>query len=307
MRTLRACDRQGFAEKMPVIKVYRHGYTCGIPPEKNDHIRAKRGNVGGWSNSSTRSNTNFLRSIRDRDLTGHGCALTLTLKECPETHEDWKRLREAFLVKLRRTGLIRLHWVTEWQRRGVPHLHCAAYFNDSDQAVMASLHWYKLTRGDYGSKMQSQHHCEIHDSVGWFEYLSKHASRGVSHYQRSPENIPDGWKATGRMWGKIGDWPTDEPKVFRPTQEGFYKFRRVCAGLVKASARASGDRRRISHAKSMLRSKVFNPTLTESQVSDKQRFQSAVRGLSEWLPWTVTAQILAWLFKQGYELNQDQE
>ena len=62
---------------MPVLTEYRHGLTMGIPPGRNDHMRAKREAVEGWSDSSTRRNTRFLYSVDERHLTGFGFALIL--------------------------------------------------------------------------------------------------------------------------------------------------------------------------------------------------------------------------------------
>lgn len=51
----------------------------------------------------------------------------LTLRHCPPTSDDWTRLVKVLQQRLRRAGLLRWHWVVEWQRRGVPHLHLAVY------------------------------------------------------------------------------------------------------------------------------------------------------------------------------------
>jgi len=47
----------------------------------------------------------------------------------------WTRLVKTLLQRLRRAGLLRWHWVVEWQRRGVPHLHLAVY---AQEGVVAS-------------------------------------------------------------------------------------------------------------------------------------------------------------------------
>jgi hypothetical protein len=114
---------------MPVIQVYRHGMTAGVPPSMPPSPTHRRGDVQGWSKNATRSNTRFLYSVDETKLTGHGCAVTLTIRDCPPSAQDWKRLREALFVRLRRMGLVRAHWLTEWQRRGVPHLHGALWFD----------------------------------------------------------------------------------------------------------------------------------------------------------------------------------
>ena len=277
---------------MPVMKLYHHGLTAGVPPTMNNHLRAKRGDVGGWSASSTRSNTRFLYSVRENDLTGHGLALTLTLKHCPVDHEEWHRMRRAFFERLRRMGMIRAHWVTEWQRRGVPHLHCAVWFPNHtfiEAYTRATDHWCVVAR-DCGAGLRGQYALPISDSVGWFKYLSKHASRGVSHYQRNPENIPQGWKKTGRMWGYLGDWPTDDAMQMSVSGAAFYAFRRIVRARTIAEARASGDRRRLRYVRGML--------------TCHDKALSSVRGVSEWIPLDTQLQILAYLASMGHEVEQ---
>ena len=107
----------------------------------NTHKRAKRDVVTGWSAGATRRNLQFLYSIDERDLDGEGFAVTLTLRDCPPTAEDWQYLVKQFFMYLKRIlsyasaalggdfTLLRYHYVTEWQRRGVPHLHATIYFS----------------------------------------------------------------------------------------------------------------------------------------------------------------------------------
>lgn len=195
---------------MPVLTEYRHGLTMGNPPGRNDHQRAKRSTVEGWTDASTRRNTRFLYSVDERKLTGHGFGLSLTVRDCPPTGAAWKQLRERFVKRLRRMGMIRMHWLTEWQRRGCPHMHAAVWFDeglrDRDPMAMATIvdHWVALA-AEYGAGPRGQHVAQITDSVGWFQYLSKHAVRGLGHYQRSADGIPPGWERTGRMWGYLAN------------------------------------------------------------------------------------------------------
>ena len=86
---------------------------------------------------ATRRNTRFLYSVQEDQLDGHGYAVTLTLKSCPPSSKDWHRIRRAWEMRMVRAGMIRLHWVTEWQRRGVPHLHCAIWFPETTPPVQA--------------------------------------------------------------------------------------------------------------------------------------------------------------------------
>lgn len=275
---------------MPIIRSYRHGLTAGIPPSVNSHPRALRGDVGGWSDKSTRSNTRFLYSVDERELDGRGMALTLTLRDCPPTHDEWHRMRRAMIKRLERMGLVRGHWLTEWQRRGVPHLHAAVWFENRDPFLTRSVRdaWLSVA-GAYGASPQAQHVVGISDAVGWFQYLSKHAVRGLGHYQRSSENMPDGWKTTGRMWGHVGDWPVNESLRIEIDLPGFYAFRRIVQRWRLADSKAEGDANRIRSAKRMLRS--------------KERAVGQMRGVSEWLPERLTLPILTHLAAMGFSVR----
>nr|CRY97551.1 hypothetical protein [uncultured prokaryote] len=257
---------------------------------KNDHLRAKRGQVEGWSEGAVRRNTRFLMSIREDQLTGAGVALTLTLRECPATAQDWHRLRRAWIKRMERAGMLRLHWVTEWQRRGVPHLHGAIWWPDQYDMVTPLDAWVEVA-AEYGAGLRGQHARMIDGPVGWFQYLSKHAARGVKHYQRSAENMPEGWqRKTGRVWGHVGDWPLREAVRLDLQDQhgdgGWFAYRRMVRGWRLADARAGGDRYRIRSARSML-------TCSDQAVS-------RVRGLTDWVPEGVTLAMAANLAGRGY-------
>lgn len=295
---------------MSVITVWRHGMSLGNPPSSNSHRRAKRDTCQGWSNSSTRSNTRFLYSVDEQKLDRYGLALTLTLRYCPATHDEWKRLRTAFFKRLRRLGLVRAHWITEWQRRGVPHLHMAVWFDSSvlfpgtinmpalnawcspvpARIITGITEAWLAVAAVHGAQWKGQHIKPISDSVGWFQYLSKHASRGLRHYQRSPENIPASWKEkTGRMWGMLGDWPVSAAVKLYVDMAGFWAYRRIVQRWRLASARLSDDPFRIRSARRMLRS-------TDPKMS-------AVRGVSEWIGQDMNMAILKHLAGRGFTVT----
>lgn len=255
---------------MRTLSVYLHGVTMGTAPRTTPESPEKRGECQGWSASATRRNVAFLRSIPRDSLTGCGEAFTLTLRDCPESFEAWAEMRDLLLKRLFYSGAVRVHWVTEWQRRGVPHLHgCIWWPAGSDHRGAVMYHWHQLA-GKYGVSPKAQTCKPITDAVGWFQYCAKHAARGVKHYQRDSANIPEGWQKTGRMWGYRGEWDIQDPTRLIVDDETFYRLRRLARGWRIADARASGDVFRLVTARGMLR--CHKPTL------------SNVRGVSEWIP-----------------------
>jgi hypothetical protein len=276
------------------LKVYRHGMTAGVRPQTQ--VRGIRGECQGWSLESSRSNTRFLYSVRETDLIGFGVACSLTVRDCPPTHEDWASTRRAWLKRLERMGAIRVHWLTEWQARGVPHMHAIVYFPDPGVdldrqrlTLMTLSHWLAVS-APWGSSQHAQHVTPVTDVVGWLKYLSKHAARGAWHYQRMAQGIPQGWTKTGRMWGHTGDWPTDEPLALDLDWSGWFKFRRLCRSYRIAQARALAHRSpgALRAARHALRCPVQKV--------------APFRGVSGWVPQAVTLRMVEHLAALGCEV-----
>lgn len=251
----------------------------------------KRGVISGWSAGAVRRHTRWLYSVDAPALTGWGYALTLTLRDCPPDAETWQRLRRAWIMRQERAGLLRLHWLTEWQRRGVPHMHVALYFDRelTPRERWAMLEDWLAIAGEFRASWRSQDVKPIDGPLGWLQYLSKHAARGVRHYQRWAK--PAGWEKTGRLWGHVGEWPTEDPLSVDLSPAEAFRFRRLVRSYRVASARAEGLQRgrwaRLPYARRMLR--CGDPTL------------SRVRGLSEWCPEHVAVAFLDLVLPTGIE------
>jgi hypothetical protein len=298
---------------MPVLKLYPNGLTGGVPPRLVNHNPISRGDCEGWTLKSSRSNTRFLYSIRSPELPTAadgtlllGLALSFTLLDCPPSHEDWRNVREAFFDRLRRRGLYRLHWLTEWQKRGVPHLHAALWFDVSAVRaymlknwptlpvaafeVLLKADWLMLT-ARYRSSNGAQDIKPISDDLGWLKYLSKHAARGAAHYQRAIGSMPAGWQKTGRMWGHLGDFPTSEPLGLDLDDAGWFQFRRIVRRwrISQARSERQPSARRIRSARRML--------------CCSDRALSWVRGVSEWISLDLGLSIVHWLSSVGYSVD----
>lgn len=278
---------------MPIQTVYPLGGKGGVPPMKNSHQRVPRGEVQGWSEGATRRNTQFLMSVIETRLTGAGVALTLTLKDCPPNAQEWHRLRRAWVKRMERAGMVRLHWVTEWQRRGVPHLHCALWWPDKYDLETPIAAWCEVATA-YGAGDKGQFARPIEGAPGWFQYLSKHAARGVKHYQRNALNMPEGWqKKTGRVWGHSGDWPVQDAVKFDIQDHhgdgGWFALRRLVRSWRTADARAEGNPRRIVNARRML------------NCPDVKR--SRLIGFMDWMPFDVQMALIGNVASRGYTVR----
>ena len=217
-----------------------------------DHERTpgKRKDVSGWSKHSTRRFQRKLISVNPRRLDGLAFAVTLTVRDCPATPDDWHKSLNRFWQNLRRSNsLKRAIWQAEWQERQVPHLHLYLALVPASAYHYKKHIWHcwKTAAYDYRPGWKGFHCDTINNLAGWFAYLLKHTRRGVKHYQRSAENIPPAWRGrTGRMWGFVGDWDGlfDEPISLcvksdtNTTQAEVYKLlRRVIRSYLVASVR----------------------------------------------------------------------
>lgn len=273
-----------------------------------------RGNVTGWSPGAARRNIAFLRSVDERSLAGHGYAITLTVRDCPATIESWSTSLTAWIKRQRRSGLIRLHWVMEYQSRGVPHLHVAAWYDNDAASLKALDDWIEIT-SHLRSGHRGQYIREIEGPIGWFQYMSKHCGRGSKHYQRQQNLLPAKWTKSPRVWGKSGEWPTVEVAEGQLTDNQFYRLRRLIRSLRVSQARRSVPGPGWSWiegsllTKQLARSMPIAPTLCGSvKTSLRSRLQhlryvrtmlknddpkkAAVIGLSEWITPDVQDELL---------------
>lgn len=296
-----------------LITVLPNGVSAGVPPSRNDHERAKRGEIVEWSRAAVRRHTRWLYSVQSDDLTGDGYAVTLTVRDCPPTHEHWTRLLAAWFMRAERAGAVRIHYVVEWQRRGYPHLHAAVYFPDGfrDQASATRTllgGWVELA-SEYGARHGSQTCKPIDGALGWLQYLSKHASRGVAHYQRAGR--PEGWEKTGKLWGHRGEWPVGEPVQFSCEIQTFWAYRRMVRKWRRADARAALAvlQAKAAHGgsadySSALRAARRRVAAARGCLRCGEKRLSAVRGVSDWVPLDVSVAMMVELRDLGHRFMQ---
>ena len=198
---------------MAVVAFYRGGLTGGIAGINPGG--SERGRIQGWSPGIVRRFERFHMSIdwsKVERESGGLLAFTLTVRDLPSA-DDWKANLLRFVKRLQYHLHVRCFlWLVEWQKRGVPHIHGLVVMVGHAQIDRLRLFtdlpgawldiWPEARRG--------AQHCQlVDDRLGWEEYMSSHMMRSIRHYQR--KGMPDGWSATGRMWGKRGAWDVQEP------------------------------------------------------------------------------------------------
>jgi len=186
----------------------------------------------------TRRLRRWLYSVDGPSLGDGGYTFTGTVLELPPTPAEWTATLRRHHDRLRYEGLIRGQWLTEFQKRGVPHVHTCGFFPaaySADVAKMVTDHWLGAA-APWAPERQSQWVNDLWGLRGWFRYQAKHSARGVKHYQRA--NVPEAWqRRTGRLWGVLGEWPTKALTV-KVDQLTFVRFRRGLRSWLISEARA---------------------------------------------------------------------
>lgn len=225
---------------MAIVRVFPGGSSGGFagPGRAPDDDGRTRGDCVGWSEGASRRLIQWLWSVNPDGLSDDGWAVTLTMGGRPETSDDWHRVRKALMKRLERAGVTRQQWVTEWTAAGRPHLHMAVY-GPGRVNVDILVSWLQLCDLEgWDATAAAQHIVPITGVTGWLEYVSKHAARGVAHYQRM--GAPDGWTKTGRLWGAWGDWPIEVPVELSLGTRGFYRYRRLVTEWQRQRMRRAG-------------------------------------------------------------------
>jgi hypothetical protein len=93
---------------------------------------------------------------------------------------------------------------------------------------------WREVAAEYDAGLRGQQVTAITGPVGWLKCLSKHAARGVRHYQR--QGKPAGWEKTGRLWGHGGEWRATEPLRLQLTTEHAWQVRRLVKRYAIAQA-----------------------------------------------------------------------
>ena len=216
-------------------------------------------------------------------------------------------------MRFSRMGLIRGHWVTEWQKRGVPHLHGIFFFPEDAGEMRARMvsAWCEVA-AEFGAGVKGQHVREVTHIVGWFKYLAKHASRGYKHYQRARENVPEGWKKTGRVWGYIGDWPLVDEVRYEVDDKAYFWLRRRAQRYVIANARATmreafpfvlGDKGALAKFVEARATLIWARRMWRHG----DRLLSRLRGINEWMPKEQIDALILWMLAAGFVVRKDGE
>jgi hypothetical protein len=272
---------------MAIITVRPGGINAGEPGPGGSSFN--RGEVMGWSRKSAARNAQFLQGVDTTRLPDpfQAVCYTLTMPFAPPSAAIFSTMISTLRKAMFRRGVILDHWVIEWTKRGIPHLHgLLVYSPDMLIFVVSEVRdiWLSICKKRRIPANWKGQHCEAVQCLrAWCLYVAKHAGRGARHYQRQRDTLPDGWKKTGRMWGKSLDWPLSEEKgivnIFV-----FHQFRRMVRRYLVAESKT-----KLSQSRDPKKRKFYKSQLVfrRRMLVNNDRGTSTVRGLAEWIDHSV--------------------
>lgn len=299
---------------MPTISIRAHGVSATrnqtlVNPETGEIMKLtaltppERTNTKGWTPNVARRNEQRLQQIDFDAIDGTPAFVTLTMPS--QQMEDVSAAMfhgwlKRWLQYMKRHGMLHYYWILEFQGSGNPHVHILVWIDhefDVLEQYRALISWVNmLDKSNIGARLQAQVWEPI--DVGGeivvdgervpahpervLMYLAKHAARGVAHYQRRIENMPDDWQyRSGRVWGHDRGLPLREQDDFECSYKEFWQYRRLVRRwrLSEANAITDPERKRaaVVQARRMLR--CSRPDV------------SPFRGVSAWVPESVAKQL----------------
>ena len=204
--------------------------------------RGDRARITRWTRRSAFSNTLFLLRLLYGKLPGTVWAVTLTVRDDPGP-ADWQACRRRLTNWLAKHDTItHWYWSTEWQRRGVPHLHlliCTDQWTDIPDLMNA---WQGRFAAAYRPGPLGQQCRQVDSAAEWAKYLSKHTARGISNYQRQ---TPPAWQGqpVGRLWGCSRNFPLSLGDVYDLDEPRWFSMRRALRSFRQAEHRHQNRRR----------------------------------------------------------------
>lgn len=305
---------------MPRLTIRKHGASASIPrstdeKKKPEDRKANR----GWTMAVARRNAQFLQRIDFGKIEGRPYAITLTAPVdamsliTPDMMHRWI---DTMLKYLRRRGLIHFHWVIEFTANHMPHIHMTVWMaakcdiwnpyrrcheiRENDLATVTAytiMKWLNITHAeDINTSSRSQDVQNVDGNEAWLAYVAKHTQRGVRHYQRALNSMPENWKDTpGAMWGHSRDIPIIADAIYPMSMRAFHQFRREIRKWCSAQASCISDPKR--RARAIRQARRMNRCTTPEL--------SVVRPSSVWIPDNVTKAICRSLRRRGYMIGVD--
>lgn len=300
---------------MPTISIREHGVSAVrnqtvVNPETGEIVTLtafqppERTATKGWTVNVARRNEQRLQQIDFDAVEGFPAFVTLTMPSgqmgevSAAMFHGWLK---SWLCYMKRHGLAHYYWILEFQASGNPHLHLLVWLDhdwDALEQFKALRSWVNmLNKSDVGARLQGQiwENIDVGGEITVdgetvpahpervLMYLAKHAARGVAHYQRQIENMPDDWQyRSGRVWGHDRGLPLREQQDVECDYPTFWRYRRLVRRwrCSKANSIVDPERRCAAVVQARRCLRCPRPEI------------SPYRGISAWVPSDVASALL---------------
>lgn len=263
------------------LKLFPHGISGSVTPTMRTNRKRKgtqktRAQSKGWTRKSTINCRNLLQSVDIESLEDcwrqYGYFVTLTVKDCPPWHEAFTRIRESFLKRLRKLGLIHHLWTTEFSN-GRPHIHAMIWLTRPlmDKWILSA--WIKSAKQFKPDPVNSQKIKEIYDLNGLLQYFNK----SVTNYQRQTSSVPSHWTNAGKVWGCSRNFPTLPAEKLTMIRKKWYIARRINQ-KVKIGKKQRALKR--ENSKKPYSQRIFELKMAKNYLKCGERKRSSVRGFN---------------------------
>ena len=242
---------------MPTVSIRAHGTSATrnqtlVNPETGEIVKLtafqppERTATKGWTVNVARRNEQRLQQVDFDAIEGVPAFVTLTMPAqqmadvSAAMFHSWLK---SWLRYMKRHGLLHYYWILEFQASGNPHLHVLVWLDhawDALEQFKALRSWVNmLNKAGVGARLQGQiwENIDVGGEITVdgetvpahpervLMYLAKHAARGVAHYQRQIENMPDDWQyRSGRVWVMTGGFRSVLSRISRRIIPLFGRF-----------------------------------------------------------------------------------
>lgn len=289
------------------------GVSADRMTERQKHNRADN---RGWTTQATRNLANYLMALDLVAVAGYPCEATLTIPaDCMGrvSSELMHRMLHNWLRAMGRHGMSHYVWVLEFTANRTAHIHVTMWLDAPiPEAEWAGAYpkvlWVRQCLAhDVPALLSAQDFKHLDDTPeNWLKYVAKHSTRGVKHYQRLMDGLPDDWRRhPGAMWGhdrKLDDY-LGERMDLSMSMRAFWAFRREIRRRMVQQAKTISDPRKRGRNIVAAR-RCLKTRLTPDEWRDKNaaaacgrrwRPESAFHGIRVWMSQSEQEEIIGQL------------
>lgn len=296
---------------------FTHGNSAHMMTEAQKHNKTRN---KGWTIATSRNLTNYLMRLDFTSVPGTPYAITLTIPARYMNYVSSTQFHTMLAAWIRharrRYGLIHYYWIIEFTAQGTPHIHMTIWcintttvYNRHTQShetihlpplitqTAMLTNWITIcAKHDIPATLTAQNFRPIDNTPEtWLAYTAKHATRGITHYQRRLDHMPQDWQThPGAMWGhdrKLSHYQTDWIEI-PMNADAFWILRRKIRHQLEQQAHYITDpvkrRKTITTTRRLLKHPLTSDEMKRKHYARTHGIpflpQHAFTGIRAWLP-----------------------